>query len=70
MAISGDYSQPVTVNGYVCRNCTDVDYAKKNVDPAHPKSGPFGVTASRDPSRAIALHPDAQGRGVNVNILT
>jgi hypothetical protein len=25
------------VNGYVCRNCTDVDLAKKNIDPAHPK---------------------------------
>lgn len=25
------------VNGYVCHNCTDVDYAKKGIDPAHPK---------------------------------
>jgi hypothetical protein len=25
------------VNGYVCRNCTDVDNAKKGIDPAHPK---------------------------------
>ena len=24
------------VNGYVCYNCTDVDYAKKGIDPAHP----------------------------------
>ena len=24
------------VNGYVCHNCTDVDYAKKGIDPAHP----------------------------------
>jgi N-acyl-D-aspartate/D-glutamate deacylase len=28
------------VNGYQCRNCTDVSYAKKNIDPAHPKDGP------------------------------
>ncbi len=34
------------VNGYVCRNCTDVAYAKKGVDPAHPKDGPQGVYAS------------------------
>ncbi|MCA3696605.1 hypothetical protein [Aquidulcibacter sp.] len=27
------------VNGYMCRNCTDVSYAKKNIDPAHPKDG-------------------------------
>ncbi len=33
------------VNGYVCRNCTDVDYAKKSIDPAHPKDGPNGVDA-------------------------
>jgi len=24
------------VNGYVCHNCTDIDYAKKGIDPAHP----------------------------------
>lgn len=27
------------VNGFVCRNCTDVDYAKRFVDPAHPEDG-------------------------------
>jgi len=21
------------VNGYVCHNCTDIDYAKKGIDP-------------------------------------
>ena len=31
------------VNGYVCHNCTDVDYAKRHVDPQHPKDGPFGI---------------------------
>jgi hypothetical protein len=35
------------VNGYLCRNCTDVDYAKRNIDPEHPKDGPFGV--NKDP---------------------
>ena len=42
-----NYPNPVTVNGYSCKNCTDVDYAKKNIDPAHPKDGPFGVNAKR-----------------------
>lgn len=46
MAIGGDYAQPVTVNGFTCRNCTDVDYARKHIDPAHPKDGPYGVNAS------------------------
>ena len=40
-----NYPNPVTVNGYSCKNCTDVDYAKKNIDPAHPKDGPYGVNA-------------------------
>lgn len=50
MAISGDYSTPVNVNGFVCHNCTEVDQAKKNIDPAHPKAGPFGVDADKDPT--------------------
>ena len=45
MAISGDYSRLVTVNGFACRNCTDVDLAQKHIDPAHPKDGPYGVNA-------------------------
>jgi hypothetical protein len=41
-----DYAIPIQVNGYSCRNCTDVGYAKKNVDPQHPQDGPFGVNAA------------------------
>ena len=48
MAISGNYTTPVQVNGYLCRNCTDVDYAKKHIDPQHPKSGPYGVDRSEE----------------------
>ena len=55
MTISGDYSSPVTVNGFQCRNCTDVDYAKRNVDPAHPRSGPNNVNAKSDPSQPVEL---------------
>ncbi|MGZ3376409.1 MAG: hypothetical protein ACXU8S_07405 [Phenylobacterium sp.] len=40
-----NYPSPVTVNGYSCKNCTEVDEAKKHVDPAHPKDGPYGVDA-------------------------
>jgi hypothetical protein len=40
MTISGNYSSPVIVNGFSCMNCTDVDYAHKFVDPAHPQDGP------------------------------
>jgi hypothetical protein len=54
MAINGDYAHPVQVNGFTCRNCTDVDYAKKHIDPAHPKSGPYDVDAATDPTRKTA----------------
>lgn len=53
MTISTNYASPVQVNGYSCRNCTDVDYAKKGIDPAHPKSGPYGVNAATDPGRKM-----------------
>ena len=51
MAIGSiNYAQPIQVNGFLCRNCTDVDNAKKHIDPAHPKSGPYGINAESDPS--------------------
>ncbi len=50
MAISTNYATPVWVNGYQCKNCTQVDEAKKFIDPAHPQSGPFGIDAKTDPS--------------------
>ena len=55
MSITGNYPSPVTVNGFSCRNCTDVDYANKHIDPAHPKSGPYDVNAKDDPSRTKAV---------------
>jgi len=51
VAVSVDYPSPVWVNGFQCRNCTDVDLAKKHIDPAHPQSGPFNVDARSDPTR-------------------
>jgi hypothetical protein len=50
MTIGANYPTPVTVNGFSCKNCTDVDYAKKHIDPAHPKSGPYGIDAKDDPT--------------------
>jgi hypothetical protein len=50
MSVSGDYSQPVYVNGYPCMNCSQVAEAKQGVDPAHPASGPYGITAKTDPT--------------------
>jgi hypothetical protein len=50
MTIGANYPIPVHVNGYLCKNCTDVDLAKKNIDPAHPRSGPYGIDAKDDPT--------------------
>jgi hypothetical protein len=50
MSINGNYSQPVTVNGFACWNCTDVSNAKKHIDPQHPRSGPYGIDAASDPT--------------------
>jgi hypothetical protein len=50
MTIGANYPTPVMVNGFLCKNCTDVDYAKKHIDPAHPRSGPYGIDAKNDPS--------------------
>lgn len=49
MAISGEYPTPVNVNGFSCKNCTDVDNAKKHIDPARPNDGPFGINAKNRP---------------------
>jgi hypothetical protein len=42
------------INGFQCKTCTDVDYAKKHIDPAHPKDGPYGVNAKPDAGQAPA----------------
>jgi hypothetical protein len=55
MAVNGDYAQPVYVNGYQCINCTQVAEAKRDIDPAHPKSGPGGIDAQFDPTRNQAV---------------
>ncbi len=61
MAISGDYPAPVYVNGYSCRNCTDVGRAEKHIDPANPAAGPFGVN---DPRAAEKEHFSPEARNL------
>ena len=53
--VTTNYPQPVQVNGFLCRNCTDVDNAKKHIDPAHPRSGPYGIDADTDPTNPKRL---------------
>lgn len=54
MAISSDYSAPVRVNGFACRNCSEVDQAKRNIDPANPSAGPFGINDSKNHGKKAA----------------
>jgi hypothetical protein len=57
------------VNGYVCRNCTDVGLAKRGVDPAHPHDPPHALRrpdgAAADPSTAPGSDAAAAPDGVN-----
>ena len=41
-------SQTTTINGFPCKDCTDIDYAKKHIDPAHPKNGPYDINKPKD----------------------
>jgi hypothetical protein len=50
MSVSGDYSQPVPVNGYLCWNCSQVADAKKGVNPADVKPGETAAQAAASPS--------------------
>lgn len=58
-----NYPTPVTVNGYSCENCTEVDEAKKHIDPAHPKDGPYGVDAKDHTPSTLAPKPVVQFGG-------
>jgi hypothetical protein len=69
MAVSADYSTPVIVNGFSCKNCTDVANAKKHIDPAHPKSGPYGIDAKDDPGVRQSATPNAVTFGGNLSKL-
>ena len=69
MIAQANYSTPVTVNGFLCKNCTDVDYAKKHIDPAHPKSGPYGINAKDDPTAQKTAMPAAVTFGGSLSAL-
>ena len=77
MAIDGNYSHPVIVNGFSCINCAEVAQAKADIDPANPAAGPGGANdpkkvaekkhfapEARDPAHLAKLHA-AQADGNN-----
>jgi hypothetical protein len=42
MTISTDHSRPATVNGFACRNYSEVELARRTIDPANAAPGLFG----------------------------
>ncbi|TGD97199.1 hypothetical protein [Methylobacterium nonmethylotrophicum] len=57
--IGSTYTNPVTVNGYACWNCTDVEKAKQFVNPAARSDG-VG-TADRTAAQGADQGPDGTG---------
>jgi hypothetical protein len=54
------------VNGYYCRNCADVELAKKGMNPAHPgkeySGGEVYVPPSADSKKPLGLNaPEKDG---------
>jgi len=47
------------VNGFVCNNCSDVEVAKKGIDPAHPHAPPKHAQVAK------ILPPGEPDLGVN-----
>lgn len=45
------------VNGYVCRNCTDVEVAKRGVDPAKPQDDPKSPSYVPEQAKADRYGP-------------
>ena len=54
------------VNGYPCANCTDVEKAKKGVDPAKAAEETASAKATPDASRETALRGPAVSFGGNL----
>ncbi|MCP5432266.1 MAG: hypothetical protein H6923_03245 [Alphaproteobacteria bacterium] len=51
------------VNGYPCSNCTDVENAKKGIDPAHPKASKDAGAPPRASSYGEAVKLDGSFSG-------
>ena len=57
------------VNGYVCRDCADVERAKKGEDPAKPKGAGIDVPAAGEGSHGVNRPLGSGDRGTQVNLL-
>ncbi|MEZ5995982.1 MAG: hypothetical protein R3C25_09520 [Hyphomonadaceae bacterium] len=53
------------VNGYVCRNCSEVELAHRFIDPSKPEAGPFGVQAMGDAAAQDSMSRLQTAEGVS-----
>jgi hypothetical protein len=53
------------INGFVCKTCTDVENAKKFIDPARPEAGPVSqqTPASAERAPPVVLGGSLAGQG-------
>jgi hypothetical protein len=59
-----------SVNGYLCRDCADVELAKRGIDPAHPKKEPQKSTAAAIEPPYGENQPMASGAvGTHLNLV-
>jgi hypothetical protein len=63
-----NYPVPVLVNGYRCQNCSQVDEAKKNIDPQNPAAGSYGINAKNELPSPTRPQP-AAGTGVKLDLV-
>jgi len=62
-----------TVNGFYCRNCADVELAKKGMDPAHPgreySGGEVYVPPSADSKHPLGINqPEKDGGALGTRL--
>ena len=70
MNVNANYPTPVQVNGFTCRNCTEVVFVLLLFVSAQPKAGPYGVDAASDPSLANKPNVTFDGALKGLNAVT
>jgi hypothetical protein len=56
------------VNGYYCRNCTEVELAKRHLDPKRPNPN---LPQTDETTRRVVLgenHPSSEGSGLGTRL--
>jgi hypothetical protein len=57
------------VNGYICRDCTDVARAKQGIDPAHPTPNARSSYARQNPDQPEAKPATTGDVGTRLHVV-